>query len=183
MDNLYKVTSVSYVRAEDLAAAESKYCSEYLSPDSHDIAVCCVECGLTYEESKHMNNGVCSACIQEELEEDSAGAGALACPLGDGGLDCSPFCPSCAGAQFVDTMPELWTRETVIMCDECNCPMLPNVSTWDSDGCAWICATPDCADNTVSELEPEDLIAVGVPAWVAVWVAGIAGGYQDSAGA
>ena len=27
---------------------------------------------------------------------------AVACPLGDGGYDCSPFCPSCEGAQFVE---------------------------------------------------------------------------------
>jgi hypothetical protein len=178
--NTFKVTTVRYIRAESMAAAESLYL-DGLTPDSHSITVECVVCEREFDEERHFNNGACSDCIQAELAEDSAGA--IACPLGDGGFDCSPFCPSCAGAQFINEMPELWTVETVIKCDECNCPMLPNVSTWDSDGCAWICATPDCAANTVSELEPEDLIAVGVPAWVAYWVAGVVDGNQDSAGA
>jgi hypothetical protein len=95
---------------------------------------------------------------------------ATPCPRGDGGFDCTPFCPSCEGAQFVDGMPELWTLETVVKCDECNCPMLPNVSTWDSEGCAWICATPSCGDYSGDELDADDLTAVGVPEWVAVWL-------------
>ena len=95
---------------------------------------------------------------------------AVSCPLNDGGFDCSPFCPSCEGAQFVDGVPSSWTRETVIECDNCHAPMLPNVSTWDSEGCAWICVTPSCGDYTGDELETEDLTAVGVPEWVAGWL-------------
>jgi hypothetical protein len=60
-----------------------------------------------------------------------------------------------------------WTRETVIECDGCNKPMIPNVSTMDEDGCGWSCTTYGCGDFTGSEIEAEDLIALGVPAWVA----------------
>ena len=28
---------------------------------------------------------------------------ATPCPLNDGGHDCTPFCPECEGAQFIDT--------------------------------------------------------------------------------
>ena len=90
---------------------------------------------------------------------------AVPCPRGDGGYDCTPFCPSCEGEQFVNNMPSSWARNEVIECDGCNAPMLPNVSTW-------ICATVDCGDYSGDELESEDLVAVGVPEWVAVWLAG-----------
>lgn len=26
----------------------------------------------------------------------------IECPLNDGGLDCSPFCPSCEGEQYIN---------------------------------------------------------------------------------
>lgn len=96
------------------------------------------------------------------------------CPQHEGGYDCTPFCPECEGNQFITATPESWTRDTVVICDSCNAPMLPNVSTLDSDGCAWLCATPNCADYSGDELEIEDLTAVGVPEWVAVWVANLA---------
>jgi hypothetical protein len=60
-----------------------------------------------------------------------------------------------------------WTKETVLVCDHCNEPMLPNVSTWDEEGCAWICTTYDCPDWAGDEIESEDLIAIGCPEWVA----------------
>lgn len=66
-----------------------------------------------------------------------------------------------------------WTRETVIVCDGCNRPMLPNVSTLDNEGCAWICLTPNCSDFTGDEIEVEDLTAVGVPEWVAELLAAL----------
>jgi hypothetical protein len=52
---------------------------------------------------------------------------------------------------------------------ECGCgePMFPNISTGDEEGYGWICTVIDCGDYTAPELEPEDLIAVGVPEWVA----------------
>jgi len=206
MDNLYKVTSVSYVRAADLAAAESKYRSEYLSPDSHDIAVCCVECGLTYEESKHMNNGVCSACIQAELEEDLR-AVEFELPkhyfASDGNYgDAAGLLVVDSGAYTPEEWEELeaatdstrlglarelaarkgyaWTSESVIVCDGCNSPMLPNLSTWeDSDGCGWICTDGDCSNFTGGEIEAEDLEALGVPAWIAARVAALADAYLD----
>lgn len=59
-----------------------------------------------------------------------------------------------------------WDRKSVVTCELCNQPMLPNVSTLDEDGCLWICPTPKC-EYQISELEAEDLIAVGCPPWVA----------------
>jgi hypothetical protein len=66
-----------------------------------------------------------------------------------------------------ETEPTTWTEETVIKCDGCNQPMIPNLSTWDEEGCVWSCTTFNCSDFTGGEIEAEDLIAVGVPEWVA----------------
>lgn len=54
----------------------------------------------------------------------------------------------------------------VIVCD-CGEPMLPNLSTEDSEGMAWNCTNSSCRDFTGGEIEAEDLIACGVPEWVA----------------
>ena len=54
----------------------------------------------------------------------------------------------------------------VLIC-QCGNYMLPNISTEDSEGLAWICLRSGCGDYTASELETEDLEAVGVPSWLA----------------
>lgn len=72
-----------------------------------------------------------------------------------------------------------WTLETVIVCDQCNKPMFPNLSTWDEEGCAWICTTSHCRDWTGSELEAEDLIAVGVEPWIADRIEALANAILD----
>lgn len=59
-----------------------------------------------------------------------------------------------------------FNEKTLVTC-ECGELMLPNVSTADSDGVAWICLNVGCGDYTAPELEAEDLEAVGVPAWLA----------------
>ena len=68
---------------------------------------------------------------------------------------------------------DTWTRDTVIVCDACKEPMLPNLSTWDEEGCVWICLTVGCSDYTAEELDIEDLTAVGVPEWVASRIVGL----------
>jgi len=45
--------------------------------------------------------------------------------------------------------------------------MVPNVSTIDERGCAWICLDPDCPELAATELEAEDLVEAGVPAELA----------------
>ena len=72
-----------------------------------------------------------------------------------------------------------WTIETVLVCAHCHKPMLPNVSTWDEEGCAWICTTSGCPDFTGDEIETEDLEALGVPSWIAERVAALADAYLD----
>jgi hypothetical protein len=73
-----------------------------------------------------------------------------------------------------------WTLETVIKCDHCSKPMIPNQSTWDEDGCAWICTTFGCPYFAGEEIEPEDLEAVGVPEWVAERIAALADAFLES---
>jgi hypothetical protein len=41
----------------------------------------------------------------------------IPCPLGDGGYDCTPFCPTCTGNQFIDVV-DPYTQLGV--CDNCN---------------------------------------------------------------
>jgi hypothetical protein len=72
-----------------------------------------------------------------------------------------------------EIVPDSWDESTVIVCDECNAPMLPNVSTMDEEGCGWICLSFACDDYTGDELESDDLVAVGVPEWVARRVCGL----------
>jgi hypothetical protein len=57
----------------------------------------CLNCD-TINEQEFYRDGVCGEC------QTVAGAGAP-CSLGDGGFDCTPFCPECGGNQFVDGMP------------------------------------------------------------------------------
>jgi len=73
-----------------------------------------------------------------------------------------------------------WTEETVLVCDCCEKPMIPNISTWDEEdggGCGWSCTTYDCSDFTGDEIETEDLEALGVPYWIAERMAGLANAY------
>jgi hypothetical protein len=125
----------------------------------------CLKCD-TINEQEYYRDGICGEC-------QTASDTAVPCPLGDGGYDCTPFCSSCEGKQFIDKIPDSWTRDTVVLCDPCGQPMLPNVSTLDGEGCAWICLTVGCADYTAEELEFEDLTAVGVPYWVANQIASL----------
>lgn len=74
----------------------------------------------------------------------------------------------------METNDMAWTRETVLVCDGCNKPMIPNLSTWDDGdgnpddaGYGWSCTTYGCGDFTGGEIEAEDLVALGVPEWVA----------------
>jgi hypothetical protein len=53
----------------------------------------CLNCD-TINEQEFYRDGVCGEC------QTVAGA-VTPCPLGDGGLDCSPFCPECGGNQFI----------------------------------------------------------------------------------
>ena len=64
-------------------------------------------------------------------------------------------------------LPTRFTRATVCECN-CGAPMFPNISTGDEDGYGWTCTVISCGDYTAPELEPEDLVAVGVPEWVAI---------------
>lgn len=64
-------------------------------------------------------------------------------------------------------METLFNRESVITCI-CGEGMFPNISTEDEEGYGWSCTTLDCGDYTANEIEPEDLVAVGVPEWVAI---------------
>jgi hypothetical protein len=65
--------------------------------------------------------------------------------------------------------PLAWTETFAegdcIVCDLCHKPMVPNISLGDEDGYAWICLQGH--EGGAAELEPEDLVAVGVPLWVA----------------
>jgi hypothetical protein len=72
------------------------------------------------------------------------------------------------------TSPESFGESDALVCDACGERMLPNVSTWDADGCAWICTNGDCSDFSGDELDMDDLLAVGVPAWVAVVIESLA---------
>lgn len=63
-------------------------------------------------------------------------------------------------------MSPRFNRATVLECG-CGQPMFPNISTGDEEGYGWICTNISCGDYTAPELSPEDLEAVGVPAWVA----------------
>ena len=54
-----------------------------------------------------------------------------------------------------------------VACECCGDPMIPNVSTLDDDGCGWICINPDCARQHAGELELDDLVEAGVPAYLA----------------
>lgn len=75
---------------------------------------------------------------------------------------------------WLDSVKVEWDETTVMVCDSCKKPMFPNLSTWDDDGCVWICTTPDCSEWSGGELEPEDLVAVGCPPWIALRVAELA---------
>lgn len=55
----------------------------------------CLECGECNEQEFY-RDGVCGEC------QTVAGA-VMPCSLGDGGYDCTPFCPSCGGNQFVSS--------------------------------------------------------------------------------
>ena len=59
-------------------------------------------------------------------------------------------------------------NETNALVCECSWLMFPNVSTGDNEGYLWICMNPNCTEWNASELEAEDLEALGVPNWVAV---------------
>jgi len=68
----------------------------------------CLECD-EINAPEFYRDGVCGECQTVE--------GAVTpCPLGDGGFDCSPFCPSCAGKQFINGTIELLsdTDESVL---------------------------------------------------------------------
>lgn len=60
-----------------------------------------------------------------------------------------------------------FTAGTVVVCDGCDKPTIPNLSLEDHDGMAWSCTTPTCDDFTGYEIEAEDLVACGCPEWVA----------------
>lgn len=68
--------------------------------------------------------------------------------------------------------PPLFTRDQLVTCEECGSPMLPNLSTEDEDGYGWACVNVTCADgrHEADEVEAEDLVAVGVPEWLAILV-------------
>ena len=62
-------------------------------------------------------------------------------------------------------MPK-FDSSSVLVCS-CGSLMLPNISTEDSEGFAWFCIRFGCGDYSASELEAEDLEALGVPTWLA----------------
>jgi hypothetical protein len=141
--NTFKVTTVRYIRAGSMAIAENLYL-DGLTPDSHQITVECVVCERDFDDERHFNNGACHDCIQAELEEDSAGA--LACPLGDGGLDCSPFCPSCEGNQFIENTATPLSDTDISVLELCN--ILHNLAGYTAtlvrDECEeWVSAVYD----------------------------------------
>lgn len=59
------------------------------------------------------------------------------------------------------------SEDDVAVCDHCDKPMIPNVSTEDEDGMGWSCTTLECGDFTGDEIDADDLMRVGVPEWVA----------------
>jgi hypothetical protein len=66
-----------------------------------------------------------------------------------------------------------------VTCDGCGGPMIPNVSTLDDDGCAWICIDPRCPDCHAEELEAGDLIEAGVPEYLAGRLAVLLDFYEE----
>ena len=62
-------------------------------------------------------------------------------------------------------MPRFDSSELLVC--SCGSLMLPNISTEDSEGYAWYCLKFGCGDYSASELEAEDLEALGVPSWLA----------------
>jgi hypothetical protein len=75
-----------------------------------------------------------------------------------------------------------WTEDTVIVCAHCDQKMFPNISTWDYEdggGCAWNCMTYGCGDWSGSEIEAEDLVALGVPYWIAERVEALSNAVSD----
>lgn len=88
-----------------------------------------------------------------------------------------------------DSIGDTWDGDTVIVCDTCGGRMLPDISTHDDyttvnhgdtdddddtgDGYGWICMTPTCSEFDGDGVEVEDLVAVGVPYWVASRVCGL----------
>lgn len=64
-------------------------------------------------------------------------------------------------------------QDNVLSCDRCGQWMIPNISTGDEEGYGWICTSEDCPDFNGYELETEDLILCGVPAWVAIRIAAL----------
>jgi len=71
----------------------------------------------------------------------------------------------------MDKPTPIFKEEDVLICDECGKPTFPNLSLGDEDGYAWSCTTLGCPDYFANEIEAEDLIAVGVPEWVAERIA------------
>ena len=53
----------------------------------------CLQCD-TVNESEFYRDGICGEC---QTVADTA----TPCPRGDGGYDCTPFCPECEGNQFI----------------------------------------------------------------------------------
>lgn len=69
--------------------------------------------------------------------------------------------------------------EDVVTCDGCGKPMLPNLSTEDEDGLGWSCTTFGCGDFAGEQIEAEDLVACGCPAWVAERLASLSDACAD----
>jgi hypothetical protein len=74
-----------------------------------------------------------------------------------------------------------YTADSVLVCDTCNSRMIPNISTDDGDGegCGWTCTSPTCSEYAGSELEVEDLVACGCPAWLADRLVAIIDGVHE----
>ena len=77
--------------------------------------------------------------------------------------------------------PLVWNRGTVAECI-CGKAMLPLPSTWDSDGCGWVCLDSKCKDFGGGEVFADSLISVGTPEWVADLVELLLVNYRDRLG-
>lgn len=64
-------------------------------------------------------------------------------------------------------MTSTYHLRDLVQCSDCKHPMLPNLSTQTEEGTGWSCLTRGCPQYTADEIEAEDLVACGVPEWVA----------------
>jgi len=147
------------------------YCADGAQCALCDVSAVCADCcgcrserlstAYTYDSTGH----TCQVCDEAPIDE-------YGCQVNM--KDGEPVCVDCCTCpDHVADRSATWDESTVCVCDGCGKPMLPNVSTLDDDGCGWVCLSPACADYTANELEPDDLVAVGVPEWVARLVCGL----------